>query len=279
MRNEKEDLLVKEMDKYKRVRTIEDAKGFLKEYPNGIYSDKIRQKKYYLLVSSIKESNLTPGSLDYVEASYKYDSYGLKTFSHKVFKDSNGNKKEETTVKCKWDEQSNLILFHYICIDANGEIKWDSESTYTRQYNKDGLKISETEIEVRNDERKEITTTYKYDLNDNLLAETEGKQTTKYEYDRKGNLILETGDNGKIQYKYDQQNKLIQKEYDDQIINCSFILNSEGHVSSETCVSSKGVTTRYNYDDHGNLILKTYDGNHSSKTNFNYELRKVSFIE
>lgn len=300
--------MISDTESYKRVRTLDDAKAFLDEFPDSIHAEEIRQRKYLLCTSHKKETWVDGELFQYELAAHEYDKYGVQVHTSTEVRDAENMFKHQALITRDHNVKGMLIRYHCVAKNAVGEVIYERLYRHELEHNEEGLLVAETvtEEDITNRAKEESITHYKHDCNNRIVQTICNGEATDYEYDLAGNKVFERASDLTTKNVYDDDNRLIREERSDgYYCDYSYIVDSEGIVSVEKCVSSDGCWVEYSYtfdsdgfvstrtsawsdgslwvehyDQHGSLILSI---NHSSPvywtTSLEYELRTVIFAD
>lgn len=123
------------------------------------------------------------------------------------------------------------------------------ENYHEASYNRDTLGRITQKTEVTAGET--LNDSYEYDLAGRLISASRNGITTTWGYDDNGNRSHE---NGQLVASYDEQDRLVSYR------GASYDYTENGELESKT---ENGVTTRYDYDELGNLLRVTLPGDMS----------------
>lgn len=274
--------VLKETSKYgsKSAQSIEysyDAEGRVisKTYPSGtglgtvdyVYDEKglltsitnddgtVRSYVYdsFDRISSIKSYD-EPGSADYIETVYTYDSQSrVSSMQHK-------------------DGSSILESFTYTYDKENNILS----TTHVNNLPEDGKKINETRVYTYDDyynlssstmtdhlsDDAQLVTTYTYDQVGNRASQTTGAVTTTYTYNGLNQLLSKTDSDGTVNYTYDGRGNQILEQNTEAGTSTEMEYAVTGEMIGLTEYSGETATMTQNnlYDHNGIRIMKTEDG-------------------
>lgn len=271
--------MVTELESYKRIRTLDDAQCFLKEFPESIFVTEIRQRRYFLCSGFEKEIWTDRESFVQEFAYYDRDVYGRRVHILREQWDSEGLKCKITT-NCDHDDKGNIAQYHYVATDSDGDVGHESSSRFEYIYDEFDLLVAETEVSVTNGVTEESTTTYTYDSKNRNTEQLRKGELTEYEYSKSGALILKRESGVLTKYVYSDDNRLIRMESDDgDVREFTYVLDSDGFVSSKKVTWGDGFSETQEYDKNGSLIRKVSDSHLYSNTTYKYQLKGVLFID
>ncbi|GIN88520.1 hypothetical protein J6TS2_49060 [Heyndrickxia sporothermodurans] len=146
----------------------------------------------------------------------------------------------------------------------------DTETIYTRDL--DNKTFAVATVSNPQEEENQLTTSYKYDANYNLLKQINPDGTIEtFEYDNNGNIIKETTSEGTTINKYDNQNQLIESK------NPSGVVTTNEYNEGELVKTQTGdEITKYDYDQYGRQIKVTYPNGTYEVTQYNDDSYQVT---
>ncbi len=229
---------------------------------------------YYYATGSVT----MPYGTGYVE-SYAYDNLGRKisfinregTETRYTY-DKAGNLLSEKV----YDEDENLLAEQSFTYSKDALLltaKDACENTVTYSYDKCGNVVLITYPEGNSDSftyadgmltqatKAGITTDYTYDALGRVLSESISDRVVTYTYDVAGNVVKATdAEGGTVQYVYDNAGRLVNEvisREDGQPDYGTYMYDANGRVIVEAYNTTPASSTRYTYDEMGNVTEKS----------------------